>query len=417
MEMNGGDFEAALSMLLAQSELLTGTPGSSKGIGAHGVGAPSAALPPQPPAPPPPSVLGDLAAGISSSKPALDALAVIVGKLARNARDHSVSVLHLSGVNTCLKQHALVPNFLQEIGYKASSDFWVYSRPDPAVLVLAQQAIDRARSSDEYQVAAAVTLSSSEADSRTAETIAAMRQRPPVHEPVIGEEAVTRLAFHFNGEARAALERRFAPDDALSDVVHYLVTLEDSRVPPSSSWELVESASPPFWWCHGWEVSDITVAPPRVFDLEDGRRTLQSLELWPSAQISVQRRRGAGVTGGTTQQGNAAGVSSSTSAAASSPARAVGSRLGGKLKPSELLGKVSHRFDNKTPLGGARKHFNVSGTATAAGPGAPSPPSTTAHQASVVAELMAMGFPETRVRAALKRVNGNKERAIELLLR
>ena len=63
----------------------------------------------------------------------------------------------------------------------------MYSRPDPAVLVLAQQAIDRARSSDEYQVAAAVTLSSSEADSRTAETIAAMRQRPPVHEPVIGE--------------------------------------------------------------------------------------------------------------------------------------------------------------------------------------------------------------------------------------
>ena len=48
------------------------------------------------------------------------------------------------------------------------------------------------------------------------------------------------------------LERHFAPDDALSDVVHYLGTLPDHQAQESTQWELVEDTkAPPFWWCVG----------------------------------------------------------------------------------------------------------------------------------------------------------------------
>ena len=171
--------------------------------------------------------------------------------------------------------------------------------------------------------------------------------------------------------------------------------------------------------------------PPRELTREDATMTLQGLELWPSAQISLQPTGAAGGGGGGGPAAAAVAAGTSRSRSKSPPAPVGGGQyLGGRPKPSELLAssmKSREREQSKHALKGATAHtrYNVKGSGanqaqaqahSSASAGVSSASASSGASASDVQELVSMGFGETAVRAALQRAGGRKERAVEILL-
>ena len=155
---------------------------------------------------------------------------------------------------------------------------------------MAKASLEKARTGFEYQMAAALDASEATAHQDASVAVAAMRQKAAVPEPT-GTSLKTRIVFHlpkggpgggvsylnFIRLARVSpapltrrltqtscptlnaphplekafrIERHFAPDDALADVVHFLGTLPNHQSQESTQWELVEDTkAPPFWWC------------------------------------------------------------------------------------------------------------------------------------------------------------------------
>lgn len=510
LSMNNQNVDNALAMLLGQQshEQAEGVPQSHE----QARGPP----PPFPLAPlgaahrqpsweePSDPALDALAAALAADRAALDALHDLVQRLARG--DTTAGVLQLSGTLASVKAAAGGAGlaFLQELGYTSRSGFWVRKAPSgggvgPAgdKLGCAAAAIRRAMGDASYQEAEAFELSVAEAWSDASEARHMLRQRPPRAEPT-PPLPLTRLVFHFEGSEDAkgnafgpTLERKFAPDDLLCDVMHFIGSLDprtgksssaDSAGPPEThSWELVEttgsgvsaSTVPPFWWCHGLELADVTTRPARTFTLGDAAKTLQALELWPSAQVRVRPLALAPASPG----GRAAAKSAARGRASGGGSGSGGSgqALGG-VRPStkEVLASVTTRHGPALtgPSAGEQKreHFAIgagpagSGISRAeqaaraaaaaearsrdAAPGAPAgtavpaaaaaaaaaPPAalpasaptaaTAAAQAAAgassggaVAELVGMGFNEAKARAALAEAGGNTELAVTILLR
>ena len=214
-----------------------------------------------------------LAQAMAADAEALNALSELVDKLTRNPTDQTAAVLMLKGKLAPVAQAAggIGVQFLQELGYARNKGFWALqskgagggSGAGREVFLQAKMALDQAKGDFEYQLAQTAAASRASAVDEAAAALRSLRSKPPKPEPAADDPAAlsTRLVFHFKavspggGDSGAAaedlptagkLERRFAPDDSLADVVHYLGTLDERsrNAPPSShSWELVEGAT------------------------------------------------------------------------------------------------------------------------------------------------------------------------------
>ena len=210
-------------------------------------------------------------------------------------------------------------------------------------------------------------------------------------EPVGG----ATITFVLPGNHR--VPRRFDGDDCFEKLIRFLATVDSSKTPPDflegKTWRiLVDRLGAPVWWCDAWTFAtdDLTFEPKHASS------TLNALGLWPSATIRVTSASAANVM--PPPPPPAVPVTSSSSGG--------GYRLGGgpsKPKPSDLFQKVETRFQNAPSRGrdDRKQHFNVA---------------KSVDKVPGLAELLGMGFSETKARAALKRYNGNLQEALDALL-
>jgi hypothetical protein len=427
LAMNNDNFDNALSLLLNQANMVENVAAPPSYSQATAVRVPTSTNTPSSN-----NVFESLAQALSSDRPALDAVYGIVEKLIVNPNDQTVTVLQLGGSLAPIKSSEPAVNFLKELGYISRSGFLVVKTPQG--LHQARSAIQNAMSNEQYCVSSILESSRLAAIEEARYQRNLLRQKQIRPEPQEGSGQVsTRLVFHFNedGAPSKTLERKFEPDECLYDVIHFLGTL-DEEVLDAHSWELNENAAMPFWWCNGWELSDITLRPPTKLSKADATKTLQGLGLWPSAQISVKVTK---IDDSSSKVNTASTTSKSgtSSATTGSTEQYVGSRP----TPSMIMKSATSRFES-IPLTG-KEHANVNRQAAAARAAAAearmmnktsmtsAPPVTQSSirsnnnvdssTNSTVAELVAMGFPEAKVLNALASANGDQARAVEILLR
>lgn len=437
LQMNNNNFDNALSLLLNQATMVQNpTIGSSSSPPINSNNGNSFNNKNKTPSMVPNSMLESLAQGLSSDRPALDAIDKILQKLLKNPSDQTVTVLQLGGSLAPIKSSEIAINFLKELGYQSKSGFLIL-KSSPNNLNLAYEYISQAKGNEDYRISSLLesTRLSAIEDARQQRNL--LKLKPLRKEPDVSS-TFTRLVFHFNedGEPERKIERRFEPDECLYDMIHYLGTLDEDML-DAHSWELIEqstSSSSLFWWCHGWEISDITLRPPRPLTKEDATKTLQGLGLWPSAQIRIKVSSLAPVP----TRNNQSGQSQPT---ASSSSQGGDHYLRSRPTPQQIMKQATSRFES-IPLN-KKEHANVNRSAASTRAAAAEarmqtsqqnkpkslpPPPTYASTSSnnintmnngdnVVAELVAMGFPEDKVRNALSSSGGDQARAVEILLR
>ncbi|KAJ8605457.1 hypothetical protein CTAYLR_003311 [Chrysophaeum taylorii] len=175
-----------------------------------------------------------------------------------------------------------------------------------------------------------------------------------------------RLSFELpSGRA----SRFFDADDTFARVVRFLATLPDTPddFVDGRTWRVV-CGDPPFFWCDAWTLRDDGTR--RIFEEKHASQTLKALGLWPSATISF----------------------------GTSPKPATPPSTHKKL--SDIVMRVEARFDDHQPSAD-KPHYNVAKSV----PNVPG-----------LARLLAMGFPESQARTALKRADGDLDQAIRFLL-
>jgi len=184
-------------------------------------------------------------------------------------------------------------DFLLAIGFRRVGDGDTLqlseSAYDPVLCVQGLSALEMATRQPEYlrsKEAAlfqkAVGAAESAAASDPAEAVAREQLRAMVpREPDLGESGSTRINVRLGSDKSAGrlIERRFAADDVLRDVMTWIGAEVSAQVP-----EKLESGL--------WELCDTTTFPPSPLEIAGGgaapTRTLQSLGLWPSATLAVQ---------------------------------------------------------------------------------------------------------------------------------
>lgn len=375
------------------------------------------------------NIFESMAQALSGNRPALDAVNGIVEKLLKNPKDQTVAVLQLAGSLAPIKSSDNAVNFLKELGYNWRSGFLML-KSAPQSLYEAKSAINKAMANEQYNVSTLLESSRLAAIEESRYKRNLLREKKVRPEPSQGSGQVcTRLVFHFNedGAPSRTLERRFEPDECLSDAIHFLGTL-DEKVLDGHSWELVENSGAPYWWCNGWELSDITLRPATTLKKTDATKTLQGLGLWPSAQISVKVTK----LDGSTSSANSSKVTKSTQLSSSNKNESSGGLIGenylrGRPTPSMVMKSATSRFES-IPLNG-KEHNNVNRNAAQARAAAAearmnsqknqSMEKSTSNKngSGAVEELMAMGFSEIQVRNALASSKGDQARAVEILLR
>mmetsp|Transcript_5848 Transcript_5848/g.10934 ORF Transcript_5848/g.10934 Transcript_5848/m.10934 type:complete len:516 (+) Transcript_5848:141-1688(+) len=391
LAMNSQNFDNALSMLLSQAshaQAFESEPPPSKVPSAKSAAA-AVVVDPE---------LDSLAGALASNRDALNAVLGVVDKLlAGGGVAQTALVLHLGSKSklSCLAAGGAGVRFLHALGYYERSGFYVVATPPTAArLEQARGALERAMSDEAYLLADALETSASAAQSHASSTRAAMRKRAPRVEPEEGSGLMgTRLVIHVHaqhvpgqgGGELQVLERRFAPDDLLCDVVHWLGCSPSKALEGSHSFELLENAAEaPFWWCHGWQLLDVTMRPPRPLGVEHATKTLQALELWPSAHLKltlVPLGRKTDLPSSRTPSAKLQAASSSSSSASSTEEALGGGRyLAGRPKPSDIMASVTSeaRFGDGGDLAGkssgeqtaaveksgSREHFRVNGRGT-----------------------------------------------------
>ena len=91
-----------------------------------------------------------------------------------------------------------------------------------------------------------------------------------------------------DGSGAKFATRRFDGDDTLDRVVRFLATCEVGCPPTAAGGASSPKTTPPGFWCDGWVLSDKTTRDEQTFTVKDLPRTLQSLQLWPSATLVVE---------------------------------------------------------------------------------------------------------------------------------
>lgn len=408
LDINNGDFEGALSLLLSQTQIASKKDTQTTNGGSRSSrGGASQEKFSDPASNQMYSDVSSMAAAKANNSPssgALEALETLCAKLATNPNDETCQVIQLSGrlAAVRLTVDGAGLRFLQAMGYSQSKGFWVLKRPDPAKIWMAREIIEKVKSDNpSFQLAVALDASTVSAYKDAETSRAALRRKPAVAEP----EATTprtriRMTLKVSPTKFVKFDRFFAADDTISDLVHAIAIRPDGELPSSHSWELVVShpaapaGHPPFWWCHGWTITDVTLRPPRVLTIDTATKTLQGLELWPSAQLCVET-----VTSAENTE-NSSGSASRPGSAAVGPLGG-GQYLSRRPAPSEVIARVTKQRAPVAQVAHGRGRSRIqSSTAVAA-----------------ERELVSMGFKEASVKDALRRSGGDKENALEYLLR
>ena len=202
-----------------------------------------------------------------------------------------------------------------------------------------------------------------------------------VKEPNFGGAGVATLTFR-DGAGQTFATRRFDGDDTLDRVIRFLATC-DLGV-PRVGWRVATDTTPPSFWCDGWALTDATTGANAISEA-DVAKTLQALGLWPSAVLKVEDL--------------AAPPPPPPPPAPTAARPGAGRTVGPKPKPSDLFRRVEARH---APLPKAPDHKPNIAVSADRVPGLP--------------RLLAMGFPEDKARAALRRSNGDVNAAVASLL-
>ena len=190
-----------------------------------------------------------------------------------------------------------------------------------------------------------------------------------------------------DGSGAKFATRRFDGDDTLDRVVRFLATCEVGCPPDGDGWRVVAETTPPSFWCDGWVLSDKTTRDEQTFTVKDASKTLQSLQLWPSATLVVESADD--------------DVVLTKPRPVRPPSPTKGHRLGPKPKPSDLFKRVTARHDPRDLSGADKPRGRVA---------------VSADKVPGLGRLLAMGFPEAKARDALRRANGDVNAAVAALL-
>ena len=153
-------------------------------------------------------------------------------------------------------------------------------RADVRVLQAALVALDAVKASDAYisaseslEFAKAVSDSKASAGAEEAERRAKLAARVPA-EPPAGEAGNTRVRVKLGS---TSLERRFAADHTLQDVVQWIGATAGSLIPQ----RLAEGK---------WRLVDATMVVKKPVDVRaDARSTLHALGFWPGCDLVVEQ--------------------------------------------------------------------------------------------------------------------------------
>ena len=307
---------------------------------------------------------------------ALDAVIGIVESLAK--KQETVLVLNLKNkTHKCITESSGGVRFLEALGYVPRSGFYcVKTLPSPQVLSSALSALKKGATGESYLLEKAIEESIVAAREEARAARETMRQKKTCLVPEQGMTSL-RLVAHLEASTSSSqqvAERRFSPDDRLCDVIHWLACSDSKTLNNSHSFERQDqpdSSGGPYWWCHGWDLSDVTLRPSKPLTAADANKTLHALGLWPSAQLSIR------VKPLRPEQflkpippPPCAAATSLKSETASSPTvdNKGGYRLGGstneqRLKPSEYVAVATSqgRFGRETESLAPRDHFNIKG--------------------------------------------------------
>ena len=311
-------------------------------------------------------------------------VAALLAQIAANPRDQRHTIILLGGtapLQTALRagNNAGV-DLLIEAGYRRhDASTLSLTRADPARLYAAKSALDAARTSSPGRQGRNKAL---QAQASREARAAAAKSFASVQEPRGG--AVLTFA---DGSGAKFATRRFDGDDTLDRVVRFLATCEVGCPPDGDGWRVVAETTPPSFWCDGWVLSDKTTRDEQTFTVKDASKTLQSLQLWPSATLVVESADD--------------DVVLTKPQRVRPPAPTNGHRLGPKPKPSDLFKRVTARHDPQD-LSGADKPRGKIAVSAAKVPG--------------LGRLLAMGFTEAKARDALRRANGDVNAAVAALL-
>ena len=310
-------------------------------------------------------------------------VAALLAQIAANPRDQRHTIILLGGsapLQTALRtaNNAGV-DLLVEAGYRRhDASTLSLTRADPARLYAAKSALDAARTSSPGRQGRNKAL---QAQASREARAAAAKSFASVQEPRGG----CVLTFADGSGAKFAT-RRFDGDDTLDRVVRFLATCEVGCPPDNGGWRVVAETTPPSFWCDGWVLSDKTTRDEQTFTVKDLPRTLQSLQLWPSATLVVESADD--------------DVVLTKPQRVRPPSPTKGHRLGPKPKPSDLFKRVTARHTSS--LSGADKPRGRVAVSADKVPG--------------LGRLLAMGFPEAKARDALRRANGDVNAAVAALL-
>ena len=389
IEGAGGDVERAVAALTA---------------------APPAASPPASAGSPPPSASSSLESDCAEYATRLarcsdvhaGAVAAFLRELAAEPSDARLKVVLLGGrgaLQDALREAGGAGvELLLAAGYRRhDAQTLALRRFDAARVYAARSALEAAAQGDAGRAARAARSAREGSDATRALCRSSFAS---IVEPAFGGAGVSTITFSDAAGLKFAT-RRFDGDDCLERVLRFLATcdvgppddFDDAR---GGGWRVAAETTPPSFWCDAWRLRDGQggVEHPALFGPEQATKTLTSLKLWPSATLVVEAWD-AQIARPTPRRGAAS--------LADDDLRG-GRRLGAKPKPSELFRRTEDRFAAAKPLAGAgdrKQHYNIAKSADKV-PGLP--------------RLLAMGFPEPRARAALKRHQGNVEAAANDLL-
>jgi len=311
-------------------------------------------------------------------------VAALLARIAANPRDQRHTIILLGGaapLQTALRagQNAGV-ELLVEAGYRRhDATTLALTRADPARLYAAKSALDAARTSSPGRQGRNKAL---QAQASREARAAAAKSFASVQEPRGG--AVLTFA---DGSGAKFATRRFDGDDTLDRVVRFLATCEVGCPPDGDGWRVVAETTPPSFWCDGWVLSDKTTRDEQTFAVKDASKTLQSLQLWPSATLVVESADD--------------DVVLTKPQRVRPPSPTKGHRLGPKPKPSDLFKRVTARHDPRDLSGADKPRGKVA---------------VSADKVPGLGRLLAMGFPEAKARDALRRAHGDVNAAVAALL-
>jgi len=220
---------------------------------------------------------------LATTPQCVDTLIYVIGTILSNPKEKKYREIKMTNKrfeSTVGKAGKDGTDFLLLLGFTQAGDWFVLrGTQDSAKLWIGKSCLEKRKTEATYQVAKdrlafekALEESMASANEEEQARKDIYSKKVPV-EPDMGIAGTTRITVFVLGKV---LQRRFSADDTLKGVIMWLGATHCSLIPDKLS-------------CNEWELIDKTLYPLRAIDIvKQMDKTLQSIELWPSAELLIQ---------------------------------------------------------------------------------------------------------------------------------